>query len=171
MRTRPLRTATPKSAMKPTPAEIENGSPRAEQRADPADDGERDIEEDHERRAPRAERQPEQEEDERQRDRNDDEEPRPRLDVVLELPAPLRSIADGEADVGGDGALGLTDDGEEIPTADVELDGEPARLTLAADLRRARGELDLGHVPERHDLPRDRSKRQRPERSDSPLHP
>ncbi len=46
MSTRPLSTATPKSAMKPTPAEIENGMSAQPERDDAADDGEGHVQED-----------------------------------------------------------------------------------------------------------------------------
>ena len=47
--TRPLSTATPESAMKPTPAEIENGMPAQPQREDAAGQRERHAAEDEQR--------------------------------------------------------------------------------------------------------------------------
>ena len=63
--TTPFSTATPKRAMNPTPAEIENGMPRSAERDDPADGGEGHVQVDERRRAHRAECEEEQREDER----------------------------------------------------------------------------------------------------------
>ena len=88
--TTPLSTATPATAMKPTAAGIENGSPRSAQRQHAADQRERHVDEHGDRVAQVAEHQEQHREDDRQRQRRHEAEPLAGAREVLELPAPLQ---------------------------------------------------------------------------------
>jgi hypothetical protein len=95
--------------------------------------------------------------DERESERHDHEQTRPGLLVMLELAAPLGAVAGGHLHLCGHGRLGVADHRQHVATAHVELHGDAARLVLAAHLRGAALDAQLGHVAERHDLTRDRA--------------
>ena len=129
----------PSSAMKPTEAGTDRYSPATSSAEDAADQRERDVGEDQQRLAHRAEGREQQQEDQRQRDRHHDHQPRRRALLVLELAAPGQAVAGRQLDLSrrlrpwpprrsrpGRGRATLAcDDGE-------------ARRVLAVDLDRAR---------------------------------
>ena len=70
--TRPFSTATPESAMKPTPAEIDSGMPRSQSAATPPVSASGTPVKTSSASADRAEAHEQQHEDQQQRDRHDD---------------------------------------------------------------------------------------------------
>ena len=91
--TRPFSTATPDSAMNPTPAEIESGMSRSHSASDAARQRERHAAEDRNRSTHRPEREEEQRENDEQRHGHDDAQPLRSRDELLEGAAVVDPVA------------------------------------------------------------------------------
>ena len=159
--TTPFSTATPKSAMKPTPAEIENGRPRRASAKTPPMAANGTFRKMSSGGLQRPEGEVEHGEDQGQRERHHDRQPpRGRLEV-LELPAPADVVAGRQLHLAPDPLLRLGHERGHVAAAHVQLDHDPAPHRLAADLRRSRVERDLGELPERHQRARPATPRAR----------
>ena len=97
-----------------------------------------------------AEVEVEQQEDDQQRDRHDDLQARLGPLQVLELAAPLDVGAGRELHLVRDRLPRLGDIAAEVAAGDVDEDVDRELAVLGADRGRAAGELDLGHLAERH---------------------
>ena len=132
--TSPFKTATPKSAMKPTPAEIENGMPRDVKGEDAAGSRHRHGGIDQDRQSDRVKRAVEQQEDQQHGHGHDDQQALGGRLQMLELAAPARVVEMRELDLRVDGGLGLGDEAGDIAAAHVHADDRPVLGILAFDL-------------------------------------
>ncbi len=142
-------TETPESAMKPTAAEIENGSPRASSATTPPTiaNGTPAKTRTLSRTLPVGEVQ--QREDERERERHHDHEAALGALEVLELPAEPDEVARRQLDVPRDPLPHLGHEAAEVAPAHVRLDDEAPLRPLALDRRRPGDLADRGEPPER----------------------
>ena len=151
MITRPFSTATPDSAMKPTPALIESGMPRSTSAATPPVSASGTPLNTSARVADRAEAHEQQHEDQQQRDRHDDGQALRRRDELLELAAPADPVAGRQLDLRRRSArcASATKEPRSRPRT-LARDHDAALAVLAADLVRPRRDLDLGDGRQRH---------------------
>ena len=144
--TTPLSTATPKSAMNPTAAEMLKGMSAQQEREHAADRGQRDARE-HEQRLPhRVERREEQQEDQEERQRHDDQQARPGALEVLELAAELDAVARraGVTCPVVEEPAHVVDEAADVAPAHVALHEDQAGAVDVADLGRPLDLLDPG---------------------------
>ncbi len=144
--TRPLSTATPESAMKPTAAETDIGMPRSQSAATPPESASGTALKTSTRVARAAERRIEQQEDQDEARRHDDREPCARRGEILELPAPGQPIAGRQRDFRGDLGLRLGDDRGDVASAHIGGDDDAALAVLARDLVLPFADRDLGDL-------------------------